>query len=64
MCGPVIVPTTLASTPKWPSASISWVDTRSWSAVSGRAVSPWEWRSSFASGLLHSKSGSSVIEAR
>ena len=39
MCGPVVMPITLASMPKWPSASSSPAATRSWPAVSGRTCS-------------------------
>src|SRR5436189_285454 len=64
MCGPATVPTILAFTPKWLSASISWAAIFSWPAVSGLALSPWENLSRPGSGSFHGKSGWSVTWAR
>ena len=64
MCGPATLPITRASTPKWPSASISWAAIFSCPAVSGRAASSDERFSEPASGNVHSKSGESVTDGR
>ena len=60
MCGPVTVPTTLASTPKCPSASSSAAAVFSWPVVSGLAAAAVERVSSLDCGTRQSKPGSSV----
>ena len=64
MCGPATMPITRASTPKWPSASISCAATFSCPAVSGRAASAVERVRKRGSGTRHTKSGESVTDAR
>src|SRR3954467_13937083 len=64
MWGPATMPMTRASTPKWPSASVSWAATRSCPAVSGLLASALERLRKAVPGIVHSKSGASVTDAR
>ncbi len=64
MCGPATVPTILACTPKWLSASTSWAAMRSCPAVSGLADSPWDCTSRLGLGSVQGKSGWSVTLSR
>ena len=64
MCGPATMPTTRASTLKWPSASSNCAATFSCPAVSGRAASSLERVSFAASGSSQTKSGESVTSGR